>query len=62
MAAISLLSLTLEPLGMSPLAHMAKHNGHHLPLLTLTLEPLGMSPLDHMAKQNGRHLPTYPRT
>jgi hypothetical protein len=28
---LSLLTLTLEPLGMSPLAHMAKQNGRHFP-------------------------------
>jgi hypothetical protein len=49
MAAISLLTLTLEPQGMSPLAHMAKQNGRHFPMLTLALEPLVDEPVEEGA-------------
>ncbi len=63
MAAISLLTFTLEPLVDEPkpvppvLTQPNKMAA--ISLLTLPLEPQGMSPLAHMAKQNGHHLPTY---
>ncbi len=47
MAAISLLTLKLEPLGMSPPAHMAKQNGHHLPTYPHTWAPGDEPPGSH---------------